>query len=104
MIHAAVKAEHPEITVIGTVGPFHSGDDFEQGWKIADELALPMVDEHYYVPPQWFWDNLQRYDTYDRAKSKVYLGEYAAHDEDRAAQITMSHILSTQHFEDEISH
>lgn len=28
----------------------------------------------------------------------------AAHDEDRAAQITMSHILSTQHFEDEISH
>jgi alpha-L-arabinofuranosidase len=28
-------------------------------------------------------NNLQRYDTYDRAKSKVYVGEYAAHDKDR---------------------
>lgn len=83
MIHAAVKAKHPEITVIGTVGPFHSGDDFEQGWQIANELSIPIVDEHYYVSPQWFWDNLKRYDSYDRAKSKVYLGEYAAHDEKR---------------------
>ena len=37
-----------------------------------------MVDEHYYEKPEWFLANQQRYDRYDRAKSKVYLGEYAS--------------------------
>ena len=44
---------------------------------------MPIVDEHYYVTPDWFWDNLERYDAYDRTKSAVYLGEYAAHEPDR---------------------
>jgi alpha-L-arabinofuranosidase len=83
MIFDALKAKHPEITVVGTVGPFPKGDDYEKGWKIANELNVPIVDEHYYMAPDWFWDNLQRYDSYDRAKSKVYAGEYAAHDERR---------------------
>ena len=84
MIHDAVKAKHPEITVIGTVGPSHSGEDYDAGWKIANELDVAMVDEHYYEKPEWFLNNLLRYDGYDRAKSKVYLGEYAAHERDRA--------------------
>ncbi len=83
MIYDAVKAKHPEITLIGTVGPFHSGEDYDSGWKIANELAVPMVDEHYYEKPSWFLDNLMRYDSYDRNASKVYVGEYAAHDADR---------------------
>jgi alpha-L-arabinofuranosidase len=83
MIYEAVKAKHPEITVIGTVGPRPDDDDYTNGWRFADELRLPMVDEHYYKPPQWFWDNLHRYDLYDRSKSKVYAGEYAAHDDRR---------------------
>jgi alpha-L-arabinofuranosidase len=83
MIFEAVKEKHPEITVIGTVGPFASGEDYDNGWVFARELKLPMVDEHYYVAPQWFWDNLQRYDKYDRNSAKVYVGEYAAHDRDR---------------------
>lgn len=87
MIYEAVKAKHPEITVIGTAGPFHGGEDFDEGWKIADDLAVPMVDEHYYVSPDWFWDNLNRYDTYDRSKSKVYLGEYAAHEPGRKSTL-----------------
>jgi alpha-L-arabinofuranosidase len=78
MIYNAVKAKHPEITVIGTAGPFHSGEDFDAGWKIVNELQLPMVDEHYYESPDWFLSNLQRYDRYDREKAKVYLGEYAS--------------------------
>jgi alpha-L-arabinofuranosidase len=84
MIYDAVKSRHPEITVIGTVGPFHSGEDYEQGWRIADELGLAMVDEHYYETPDWFLGHLTRYDGYDRSKSKVYLGEYAAHESNRA--------------------
>jgi alpha-L-arabinofuranosidase len=87
MIHDAVKQQHPEITVIGTVGPSPDGEDYEKGWQIADELRVAMVDEHYYQPPRWFWENLRRYDRYDRGKSKVYLGEYAAHDDKRRSTL-----------------
>ena len=79
MIYKAIKEKHPEITVIGTVGPFYEGTDYEEGWKLADKLELPMVDEHYYNTPGWFIYNQNFYDRYDRTKSKVYLGEYAAH-------------------------
>ena len=78
MIYDAVRVKHPEITLVGTVGPAPQGEDFEQGWKFANHLAVPVVDEHYYEKPEWFLDNLKRYDTYDRKASQVYLGEYAS--------------------------
>ncbi|NOT92491.1 alpha-L-arabinofuranosidase C-terminal domain-containing protein [Ferruginibacter sp.] len=78
MIYNAVKAKYPEITLVGTVGPSPDGEDFELGWKLANELNIPIVDEHYYQPPNWFLNNQFRYDAYDRKKSKVYLGEYAS--------------------------
>jgi alpha-L-arabinofuranosidase len=78
MIFDAVKKAHPEITVIGTVGPSPAGPDYDAGWKIANELKVPIVDEHYYENPEWFLGNQGRYDGYDRTKSKVYLGEYAS--------------------------
>jgi alpha-L-arabinofuranosidase len=79
MIYKAVQDKYPEITVIGTVGPFYKGSDYTEGWKLADNLNIPMVDEHYYNTPGWFIYNQDFYDKYDRNKSKVYLGEYAAH-------------------------
>lgn len=78
MIYQAVTEKYPDITVIGTVGPFSSGTDYVEGWKLADELQIPIVDEHYYQPPGWFINNQDFYDKYDRSKSKVYLGEYAS--------------------------
>lgn len=79
MIYNAVRERYPEITVIGTVGPFYEGTDYDEGWRLANRLNIPMVDEHYYVTPGWFIHNQDYYDRYDRSKSKVYLGEYAAH-------------------------
>ncbi|WP_321347714.1 alpha-L-arabinofuranosidase C-terminal domain-containing protein [uncultured Draconibacterium sp.] len=79
MIYNAVREKYPEITVIGTVGPFYTGTDYVEGWELATKLEVPMVDEHYYQPPGWFIHNQNYYDRYDRSKSKVYLGEYAAH-------------------------
>ena len=79
MIFNAVKAQYPEVTVIGTVGPFYEGTDYEEGWEFATKMGIPMVDEHYYNTPGWFINNQEFYDRYDRHKSKVYLGEYAAH-------------------------
>jgi len=87
LLEAAIREEYPEITIIGTVGPFWEGEDFDKGWKLAREMDLSMVDEHYYMPPQWFLDNMERYDSYDRDESAVYLGEYAAHDVDRKSTL-----------------
>jgi alpha-L-arabinofuranosidase len=78
IIYTAVKARHPEVTVIGTAGPFPDGEDFEKGWKLANSLNVPVVDEHYYKEPAWFMSNLNRYDRYDRKHGEVYLGEYAS--------------------------
>jgi len=87
LIFDAVKRAHPEITVVGTVGPFPDGEDFDAGWKTARELAVPIVDEHYYKSPEWFLANRARYDAYDRAGPHVYVGEYAAHDTGRRSTL-----------------
>lgn len=87
MIYKAVREKYPEVTVIGTVGPFYEGTDYEEGWKLADRLGVPMVDEHYYVAPGWFIHNQDYYDRYDRSKPKVYLGEYAAHLPERPSNL-----------------
>lgn len=79
LIFNAIKEKHPEITVIGTVGPFSEGTDYRVGWEIASKLQVPLVDEHYYQPPGWYLNNQGFYDRYDRTKPKVYLGEYATH-------------------------
>lgn len=81
-IYDKVTAEHPEIIIVGTAGPgSHPGNpDFENGWNIANELGLPILDEHYYEPREYFM-NSRQYDSYPRdRKTKVYLGEYAAKD------------------------
>lgn len=87
MIFNAVKEKYPEITVVGTVGPFYEGTDYTRGWKFATEQGIPMVDEHYYVSPGWLINNRDYYDTYDRNRSKVYLGEYASHNPQRTNTI-----------------
>jgi alpha-L-arabinofuranosidase len=78
MIYEAIKTKHPEIKVVGTAGPFHSGEDFNKGWKLANDLKVPIVDEHYYTDPNWFISNQHRYDAYPRNAGQVYLGEYAS--------------------------
>jgi alpha-L-arabinofuranosidase len=88
MIYLAIKEKYPEIIVVGTVGPFNEGTDYVEGWKLADKLGVPMVDEHYYQSPGWFLHNQDFYDKYDRSKkTKVYLGEYATHIPGRRANM-----------------
>ena len=87
MIQDAVKNAYPEITVIGTTGPFYEGADYVEGWNFAREKNVDMVDEHYYVNPAWLIYNQDFYDSYDRKGPKVYLGEWAAHLPDRSSNI-----------------
>ena len=81
-IYERVTKAHPEIIIVGTAGPgSHPGNaDLENGWKLANELGMPIIDEHYYEPNSYFL-NKRQYDNYPRdRKTKVYLGEYAAKD------------------------
>ena len=75
----AIRAKYPKMKICGTSGPSADGKDFDYGWKERKRLKLDLVDEHYYKPPQWFFDNAGRYDAYDRKGPKVFAGEYAAH-------------------------
>lgn len=90
MIYEAVQEKYPDIIIIGTVGPFYMGSDYEAGWKFAKKLDIPIVDEHYYQPPGWFINNQDFYDRYDRQGTKVYLGEYASHVASRRTNIETS--------------
>ena len=81
-IYNKVHARYPDIVIVGTAGPgSHAGNpDLENGWRIADKLGMPIIDEHYYEPNTYFL-NKRQYDNYPRTrKTKVYLGEYAAKD------------------------
>ena len=81
-MYKKVMEKHPEIIIVGTAGPgSHPGNpDLENGWKLAEELGMPIIDEHYYEPYKYFQESRQ-YDQYPRdRKTKVYLGEYASKD------------------------
>ena len=77
-----VMEKYPDIVIVGTAGPgSHKGNpDYDNSWKLAEEIGLPIIDEHYYDPRQQFIDSRQ-YDSYPRnRKTKVYLGEYSVQD------------------------
>ena len=81
-MYAKITAKHPEIVIVGTAGPgSHPGNpDYEAGWKLARELDMPILDEHYYEKHDYF-ETSRQYDSYPReGKTKVYLGEYASKD------------------------
>jgi len=74
-----IRPKYPNIKLVGTSGPSAAGEEFERLWPQMKALKVDLVDEHYYMPPQWFLDNAKRYDSYDRKGPKVFAGEYAAH-------------------------
>ncbi|MCX4669118.1 carbohydrate binding domain-containing protein [Streptomyces sp. NBC_01381] len=75
---AAIEAKYPDVTVISNSGPDDSGSTFDKAWQLNRDADVAMVDEHYYNSPQWFLENNDRYDSYDRQGPKVFLGEYAS--------------------------
>lgn len=82
-IYDRVREKHPEIVIVGTAGPgSHKGNpDYDNGWRFAESIDLPIIDEHYYERREYFYDNQHNYDNYPRdRKTKVYLGEYASKD------------------------
>ncbi|MEI3228003.1 MAG: alpha-L-arabinofuranosidase C-terminal domain-containing protein [Lachnospiraceae bacterium] len=84
MFEKAIHEKYPEIKLIGSSGPDVWGGGYFRAWEWARKAAktndnlVYAIDEHYYVAPEWLYDNVHFYDEYDR-KIKVFAGEYACH-------------------------
>ncbi|HZS03598.1 MAG TPA: alpha-L-arabinofuranosidase C-terminal domain-containing protein [Blastocatellia bacterium] len=74
----SLKAKYPNVTLVTGAGPSPNDERFNFLWGRLRELKADIVDEHYYMPPKWFRDNVGRYDDYPRTGPKVFAGEYAA--------------------------
>ncbi len=73
----AIKTQYPDMKLVCSSGVFP-----DESFKFLDssvrKLQGEFFDEHYYQQPQWFLDNANRYDSYDRkSKTKIFAGEYA---------------------------
>jgi alpha-L-arabinofuranosidase len=77
LFSAALKSKYPEIKLVSSAGPAPSGKDFDYLWSNLRKLNADIIDEHYYMKPEWFLTNTSRYDHYDRNGPKVFAGEYA---------------------------
>ena len=77
LFHKAIKEKYPDIKIINTASPFAAGGEYERGWKSARENHSDLIDEHYYMSPEWFIANQHRYDNMGKDEPKVFLGEYA---------------------------
>ncbi|PXV86858.1 alpha-L-arabinofuranosidase [Lachnotalea glycerini] len=84
ILEKAIHECNPSIQLIGSAGPDITSDKYHKAWEFYHKESLKKnnfvyaVDEHYYVNPQWFYENTDFYDNYDR-NVKVFAGEYAAH-------------------------
>jgi alpha-L-arabinofuranosidase len=66
LFYDAIKAKHPQMHLIANE------------WSgTPTNRPIEIVDEHYYSTPEFFIANAGKYDSYDRAGRKVYVGEYA---------------------------
>ena len=80
VFYDAIKTKHPEIRLITTSGPGVDDNWWNLAWsRFKSGTPAEIVDEHYYRAPQWFLQQTDRYDGYDRNGPKVVAGEYAAH-------------------------
>ena len=74
---------YPDMKLIGSAGPDVTSERYTMAWdfyrknKGIKNFAYAL-DEHYYVKPEWMFENNDFYDDYDR-EIKVFSGEYAAH-------------------------
>ncbi len=94
ILYKAVKEAYPEITIVSSAGPWAEGDTPRNAWKlIRDRYPDTIVDEHYYMSGDWFLNNINRYDSYPRT-TKVFVGEYAAHEEDATSSRRPNNLYS----------
>ncbi len=63
LFYDAIRARYPKMTIIAD--------------QPTRQRPCDIVDEHYYSNPEFFMQQADRYDKYDRQGPKIYVGEYA---------------------------
>jgi alpha-N-arabinofuranosidase len=79
----AIKAKYPDMQLIAATGSdatiFPNGQaEIDYLWSNWRKLKPEIVDEHFYRKPEWFLENVDFYDEYDRQGPRLFVGEYAA--------------------------
>jgi alpha-L-arabinofuranosidase len=78
LFQKAIKAKYPNFKLICSSGTDPNGERFDFLNGELRKMKAEFIDEHYYRRPEWFLNNANRYDNYDRKSvSKVFAGEYA---------------------------
>lgn len=70
----AIREAYPEIKLIGTSGLTQNVPLY----PLMKELNLHSSDEHYYNTPEWYIQNQDRFDGFDRNGPRIFVGEYAS--------------------------
>ncbi|MCH5185712.1 MAG: hypothetical protein J1F64_06260 [Oscillospiraceae bacterium] len=83
LFYNKIREVYPDIKLITSAGWNSEGEDFDYAvnWMRENKEKAFAVDEHFYKSPEWFLENVNRYDDYDRTMPKVFAGEYACHTE-----------------------
>ncbi|HYH02694.1 MAG TPA: alpha-L-arabinofuranosidase C-terminal domain-containing protein [Bacillota bacterium] len=70
-----------KVKLIISSGVAPDSREFNDIWNLArsKDNYVDLVDEHFYMNPDWFYNSVNRYDEYERTGTKVFAGEYAAH-------------------------
>lgn len=90
----AIKQKYPYIQLVNSAGTDPSGERFEYLDSSLRKNSADLIDEHYYRQPEWFLQNVTRYDHYPRNGSRIFAGEYAAQS-DRIASTKNVNSLTT---------
>lgn len=67
-IYNKLKAEYPQLTFLNTMGIEHA-EEFN--------VRTDMIDPHWYVAPEFFYNNRTIFDNTPRGHYDIYVGEYA---------------------------
>lgn len=67
MFYDAIKAKYPQLTLISNHGI----------GGLGQARKTDMIDPHWYVAPEFFFNNANIFDNHERGKYKIYVGEYA---------------------------
>jgi alpha-N-arabinofuranosidase len=78
----AIREKYPDILLVSGSGPRPNDERFEYLWTQLPEMDVDIVDEHFYMRPDWFLKNADRYDKFERTDMIIFPGEYAAHGPD----------------------
>ncbi|MCH5189273.1 MAG: hypothetical protein J1F37_01785 [Oscillospiraceae bacterium] len=77
-LYKAIKAEYPEITVIASSGADTDSEDFNDARStVNSKYPDVLLDEHYFTEGGYLFNNLSKYDSYERNGAKVMVGEWS---------------------------